>query len=87
MKEGENMTEKKIKNIMEYLEKNKLYYEDIWTEDGFLKIHIPWGDWKHDHDRCDHLLKNIGYICVAETVTEEDGSDCYSALHKYLRIV
>ena len=47
-------------------------------------VDINWGDWKHSHLRTKYLLENIGCLYLGEDVTEEDGSDCYSAIHKYI---
>ena len=51
-----------------------------------VQIEISWGDWKHDHAYCDHLMKQKGYVCTDEQVTEEDGSDTYSAIHFYEKV-
>ena len=68
-------------------------YADIWTEDTpiegalIVKANIEWGDWKHEHLRYEWLIeqwaKENGYLVLSNDheVTEEDGSDCYSALH------
>ena len=51
--------------------------------DNKLMVSIHWGDWKHDHlfvrDIIPTTFPNSRYI--SGTVTEEDGSDCYSAEH------
>ena len=45
---------------------------------------IEWGDWKHDHARADYLVKHeLGGMEILTEVYEEDGSDCYSAVHHY----
>ena len=49
-----------------------------------IQISIYWGDWKHDHARCDYLMEKLGYILISEQTTESDGSDCYSSIHNYL---
>lgn len=49
-------------------------------------ITIEWGDWKHDHGYCDYLMSQKGYTKVSELTTEEDGSDTYSSIHRYLFI-
>ena len=55
-----------------------------------LKIRIDWGDWKHDHLWCDYevenFLKSKGHEVISHDteVTEEDGSDTYSAIHSYI---
>jgi hypothetical protein len=48
-----------------------------------IEVWIAWGDWKHDHARADYILAGLGFEKAAETVIEEDGSDCYSSSHYY----
>lgn len=69
--------------INTYLMKNQLYPVDVFAADTRVMVEIEWGDWKHDHLRCDDLMKAKGYTLVEEEVTEEDGSDCYSAIRHY----
>lgn len=60
-------------------------YVDV-TADGkypIIRINIEWGDWKHEHGYCDYVMEQMGYKKIKEIVTEEDGSDCYSAVHSY----
>ena len=58
------------------------------TFDGRLVISIHWGDWKHEHNYADFLVrkffidKGLG-IETDVDVTDEDGSDTYSAEHYY----
>ena len=58
-----------------------------------INIEIPWGDWKHDHTRCDYIINkfghenNINIYPDDEEITEEDGSDCYSSIHHYIVII
>ena len=55
-----------------------------------VKVDISWGDWKHDHLRADWVVKeflnskNITFLPMGEYTTEEDGSDCYSAIHSFV---
>ena len=62
-------------------------YPDLWEEkvnnEVMLVAHIEWGDWKHDHRYLDYVMAELGYSVYKVDVTEEDGSDCYSALHYY----
>lgn len=44
-------------------------------------VSIPWGDWKHEHARAKWLCKMHGGMVMSTVVTEEDGSDCFSAEH------
>lgn len=76
---------------------DKLMEENhVWCEvtvskmetDNVIEIERNWGDWKHDHLRIKYLvseyLMSHGYtFSYFEEVTEEDGSDCYSAIHVY----
>ena len=69
--------------LIEYLEANQIYPSDVFAADTRVMVEIEWGDWKHDHLRCDDLMKAKGYSLVEEEITEEDGSDCYSAIRHY----
>lgn len=53
-----------------------------------LEINISWGDWKHDHLRTRLAVLDVisdmpGFINWSEETTESDGSDCYSARHRF----
>ena len=86
------------KFISKKLDKNSLWVDDVKVyEDNnkiYIEISISWGDWKHEHLRLDYLIMNILYeynpklvhncFKVSEEITEEDGSDTYSATHKYV---
>ena len=73
-------------DIRKYLKDNTLYCEVYEHENGCISVEIDWGDWSHDHAYCDHLMKQIGYDCTDEQVTEENGSDTYSAIHFYEKV-
>lgn len=53
-----------------------------------IQVEINWGDWKHEHMRTDWLIaeKCEWLSKIGEQVTEEDGSDTYSAVHNYIII-
>jgi hypothetical protein len=51
-----------------------------------VNIEIIDGDWKHDHGRCEYLMSKAGYIHQETIIIEEDGSDSYSAIHRYTKI-
>lgn len=77
----------KLKDIKKYLNENGVYPDVIYAHDAdMLEIEITDGDWKHEHGRCRHLMSAIGYDQQVIITTEEDGSDCFSAIHKYIRI-
>lgn len=75
--------------LLQYLRDNNFYYEvDIY--DDKIYVEITWGDWKHDHGWCDYLIEDffnkkpeIYKVIGTVNVTEENGSDCYSATHIY----
>lgn len=52
---------------------------------NMVAVEVIWGDWKHEHARLDWLVgENIPNLrSIHTTTTEEDGSDCYSAIHYY----
>ena len=56
--------------------------------DSLIHMEITWGDWKHEHLRLQWFIKEnfpeLAYI--GTNVTEDDGSDTYSARHNFLII-
>ena len=79
----------KLENIEQCLMDNYVGYDGVWSVDKkgvkLIAVQISWGDWKHEHGRCDYLLRrDFGLFKMKEKVTEEDGSDCYSSIHYYL---
>lgn len=73
-----------VSRLHGYLSKNSLFAE-VGSDKAHVYVHIEWGDWKHDHGFADHLMSLVGYRCVGQDVTEDNGSDCYSATHVYLK--
>lgn len=73
-----------IEDKVQKLLDEEMIYGLTYTWHEFLVVEIEWGDWKHDHGRADWLIEeNFGlkrYRCI---ITEQDGSDCYSAKHLY----
>jgi len=76
--------------IREMLRSNDLWCDEVWpiNDENRICVDIQWGDWKHEHLRCKYLVgdylngKGIRFD-HSEVITEEDGSDCYSASHYY----
>lgn len=67
-----------------FREYNRCY--DVFNDYCGLCVDISWGDWKHDHWCADELTREVldemGYkYTITTQVTEEDGSDTYSATH------
>jgi len=78
-------------NLEKYLDEkdlnceiNQPLYNKGSMAEWVYDIEIHWGDWKHEHLYLKFLLEELGYIQTQERVTEEDGSDCYSAIHRFV---
>ena len=86
-----HMTFEELKALAEelnkFLEEQQAYYEVYPEDDDTISADISWGDWKHDHLWFDHVAEKFfnekGYdvVNVNVDVTDEDGSDTYSAIH------
>lgn len=85
--------------IEQELTERNLWFEDAYLESFQPGIYILRviglrGDWKHDHLYLDCIIRDelekkyswMGYSAMtySEVVTEEDGSDYYTADHSYL---
>lgn len=71
--------------IHQFLDDNGVW-ADVWTENGIaVVVGISWGDWKHEHLWAKTLMRYLGYGELGCKVTEEDGSDCYSADHYFVK--
>lgn len=73
---------KEINKVNELLKKENLYGY-VYDELSMIAIEIEWGDWKHEHARLDWIMKENGYTKMFNRITEEDGSDTYSAIHYF----
>lgn len=64
---------------------NHICCEVYEERSGVVAAEIRWGDWKHDHARLKWLVgeKLPELKKVDSIVTEEDGSDCYSVIHRF----
>lgn len=75
-----------ISRISQFLNDNGVDGE-VSSADNEVYVYISWGDWKHDHAWCQDLMGYLGYKRVSFDVTDEDGSDCFSAEHTYIKAV
>ena len=77
-----------IKRIWEFLNENGLSVESVnqYLNLPVVEIAIFWGDWKHEHGRLKYLMREKfekENCYFGQEVTEENGSDCYSAVHRF----
>ena len=73
--------EQDVKRI--FKENNMTY--DWWVNptDGSIVVEVMWGDWKHDHRYLQYIMARNHYRVVNRVVTEEDGSDAFSAEYEF----
>ena len=76
----------RLSNEIEKMLENNNVYGICVPVDDFFEIEISWGDWKHEHAKTDWIMMEAGFRVVDVFVTEDDGSDCYSAVHRYERV-
>lgn len=68
--------------IAKFLEDNGVYAE-VYINRIIVNVFIN-GDWKHEHGWGDVLMGYLGYKKVNEEITEENGSDWYGSIHRYV---
>lgn len=75
---------KAVEKISKVLDDNNIW-ANVWQYMDLPVVHVEilYGDWKHDHARADWLLRDMGCTLIGTEVTEDDGSDCYSAIHYF----
>ena len=66
-------------DVKRIFKENNLTYEWWVQDDGGIVVVVEWGDLKHDHVFLKYVMRKNHYRVVEEIVTEEDGSDAYSA--------
>lgn len=81
-------TKEETEMLYRYLSDNGVYADVYhYSHDvPAIVVSISWGDWKHDHGWANTLMGYLGYTEIGNQVTEENGSDCYSAEHYYLKM-
>lgn len=72
--------------VTRILKNGKLHGEVDIYPNGEVSVLIEWGDWKHEHGYLRYLMQQNGFTETDENVTEEDGSDCYSAIHTFKKV-
>ena len=81
-----NAEKEETSRISQFLNDNGVDGE-VSSSNNKVYVYISWGDWKHDHAWCQELMRYLGYKRVSFDVTDEDGSDCFSAEHTYIKAV
>lgn len=75
------------KKIYELMTENHIMGEVVDYNDHMrmIAVEVHWGDWKHEHWILDWLMREnfTDLRSIHEVTTEDDGSDCYSAIHYY----
>lgn len=71
-----NKIKEKIKNIFAT---NGINHEWWVQDDGNVVVSVFWGDWKHDHAALENLMNKNNFALIERIITEEDGTDAYSA--------
>lgn len=81
--------------VVKYLNENNADFTEvcnpITTKNGMVgwvfDITVECGDWKHSHGYLRTIMESAGYVQTQERhiyVAELEGSDCYSAIHRFV---
>lgn len=75
------------KKIYEMMKEYNIMGEvvDYSDKKRMVAVEVIWGDWKHEHWKLDCMVRECfpDLRSIHEVTTEENGSDCYSAIHYY----
>ena len=92
IREAECVFSPKTDKPTDYMVHDFLNDNGVWAEVyhyqhdmPVLVVSIEWGDWRHSHGWAKDLMSYLGYVQIGSEVTEEDGSDCYSADHYFIK--
>lgn len=71
--------------IQEILSSHKMPYEFTIDYQGFIKITVVDGDWKHDHLALQHVMREAGYVNFGRHIPEDQDNDddSYTAIYIY----
>ena len=70
--------------IGKILADNKMPYDYTIDEQGYIKITVENGDWKHDHLRLKTIMRENGFISFGRHIPDEEtGEDCFTAIYLY----
>ena len=81
-----NELRKRRDRLQDIFDKESIHHEFfISSKSRQIEVSVHNGDWKHDHLWARDLMSYLGYNEIGNRVTEEDGSDTYSAEHYFLK--
>lgn len=73
----------KIESVnKEFKDNGTFLHADVILPD-VVSIKIEWGDWMHEHNYADYIMRKNGFIKTNEQIIEEDYTDSYSSEHFY----
>lgn len=71
-------------DIARIFKENDMDYDwEVSPTDGTITINVYWGDWKHDHRFLQWVMAKNNYRVTNRVITEEDGSDAFSAEYEF----
>ena len=76
---------KSVEEVRKKFAEENMYCEIYEHENGCISIEIEWGDWKHDHIYLVNVMKENGYIRISNVITEENGTDAYTAEYLFTK--
>ena len=80
------MDRNKIQNeIRKIFKEKKMCHEWLIDSNGDVLVNVVWGDWKHDHIYLVNVMKENGYILTSKVITEENGTDAYTAEYLFTK--
>lgn len=77
--------------VSKYLQAHEVY-SGVYMRGDELLVDVERGDWKHDHGSVRYLVKKFFKVAFGkdvidnQTVTDENGSDNYSAIHTFSEV-
>ncbi len=81
---NQSINNQEIKKIKKLFSDNNISYDFNIEKDGYIKITVENGDWKHDHLLLRHIMRDAGYVfCGRHVPDEETGEDVFSAIYLY----
>ena len=72
------------KRVTKLLSDNHMPYDFTVDEQGYVKISVENGDWKHDHLCLRQMMNKAGFVFFGRHIPEEEtGEDVFSAVYLF----